>query len=138
QADGTYKVDPEVHRREANRLADLHRSFAPTRVDEYGQDNDLRPTEADFANVGDENDEIFGLADGDPTNAHRPVAPPKYDPATGELIRPITIKDDRPAADPSTIPVAKAVIQYAGPEVGDGFPAYRIIPEMFKFGNLTV
>src|SRR5437868_14193614 len=59
QADGTYKVDPEVQRLEANRLADLHRSFAPTRVDEYGRDIDLRPTQADFANIGDENDEIF-------------------------------------------------------------------------------
>src|SRR5689334_4701892 len=64
-ADGTYKVGADPHREEANRLADLHRVFRKERVDEQGNDIDLRPTQDTYAHVGEEpdEDEILGFAD---------------------------------------------------------------------------
>ena len=74
-----------------------------------------------------------------------PIAPPqpdrvapKYDPVTGELIRPLDVKDDRPKIDPSAIPIANAVINYANFDRDRPFSAARIIPELFKFTNLIV
>jgi hypothetical protein len=130
--DGTYKMEPAHIREEVNRLAELQRAFAKQRVDDLGREIDLRPNEDDFANVGDP--EVLEFAD-DP--AGKPL-PPKYDPITGELVREIGIKDDRPRVNPDNIPIANAVINYARAGTDQAFPASRIIPEMFKFTNMTV
>lgn len=88
--DGTYKVDapigPEVP--DADREEQLKYIFQKSRIDEHGREIDLRShaTPLDYQRVGV--DPIDILPEGD-----RPAAP-KYDPETGELIRPMEIRKD--------------------------------------------
>jgi hypothetical protein len=135
--DGTYNVGPD-EQREVHKLAEMQRVYSRQRTDELGRDIDLRPGERDFANLGEP--ETLQFAD-DPEAeaAEARLAAPKYDPVTGELVRPIDIQqtDHAPTA---ALPVAKAMVGYASPklEAAADFHPGRIIPEMFKFTNLTV
>lgn len=130
--DGTYKIGVEAEEQEADRLGELHRAFARTRVDEYGAEIDLRPTMQDIHNAG--SDEI-PLALKDET---RPGAP-KYDPVTGELIRPMDLRQPTPAegAIPA-MPVAKKTLTYAAPDAGVITNGVQIFMRMFTLPNLFV
>ena len=92
--DGTYRIGIEEidADAEARRLAELERAFARTRVDEYGAEIDLRPTMQDIRKAG---------ADEVPLELKDEVRPgaPKYDPITGELIRPMDVRTPT-AAEP--------------------------------------
>jgi hypothetical protein len=130
--DGTYKIETPQERQERDRLAKLQRSFSRSRTDDAGREIDLRLTEEDLENVG---------ADQVPLELKDAVRPgaPKYDPVTGELVRPMDLKDDgRVPIDPESVPLAKAVITYASGETGRVFNAWRIFPELFNFANSTV
>ncbi|MEO6437172.1 MAG: hypothetical protein ABIP55_15635 [Tepidisphaeraceae bacterium] len=130
--DGTYRIGDVQTGSEIDALADMQRAFSRQRLDEAGREKDLRMQQDDFATIGESIDPL-GLVE----NPQPDRAAPKYDPVTGELIRELDIKDDRPRIDPDSIPIASAVINYARDD-GAHFSAARIIPELFKFTNLIV
>ncbi|HEX8520948.1 MAG TPA: hypothetical protein VF669_01745 [Tepidisphaeraceae bacterium] len=130
--DGTYKVDVEPEDRpideQLDRVNQLKRVFTRHRIDEFGREIDLRTTLDEVKDAG--TDEIpLELAD-----EVKPAAP-KYDPITGELIRPLDIKDDRTETSKGL---------WVGPPVQYGrfeklpFTASQIIPELFRLPNLAV
>lgn len=104
--DGTYTLSELDDRHEPNRLNTLYRSFTRQTVDPTtGEEFDLR--------LSDEEVQGAGTVDpmevrGDPRSLR-----PKYDPVTGELVRPLDVAGggDRPNA--STIPMAAAAVNYA-------------------------
>ncbi len=133
--DGTYRVDDYELKDEPERLAKLERTYSRKRVDEHGNELDLReyfkPDEAGIARIAGDDDVLEMVEDGED-------APPKYDPVTGELIRPIGLINEPVKADPTAIPMAMAVINYAGADTTPEITGWRIIPELFKFTNLFV
>lgn len=105
--DGTYRVGAKVVDPQANRMPELKRVYGHDKTEADGRDIDLRPTPAEVAAAGTEYP-AFDLVQ----NMH--VSPPKYDPVTGELIRPMTIRPDEALDTPaSQIPVAVPVLGYA-------------------------
>ena len=90
-ADGGYKFEDEPAGTTAQpvvRLDTTSRAFGAARVDDFGEDIDMRATFEDIQRAGVEN------APGTLGNG-RPVSP-KYDPISGELIRPLTVKGEEP------------------------------------------
>ncbi len=107
--DGTFAFDDLSVLEDPITLADLHRTFTPRTTDEQGHEKDLRPTRDHF--------ERIVVAE---TLAPQRVAP-RYDPVTGELIRPLQLKDEEP------VPVIPL-----GPDsrpVTDPIPATRPSPK---------
>lgn len=134
--DGTYRVGDYELADEPERLAKLERTYSRKRVDEHGNEIDLReyfkPDEPGIPAVHQNDEDVLEMIeDGED-------APPKYDPVSGELIRPIGLINEPRKADPATIPMAMAVINYAGADTTPEFNGWRIIPELFKFTNLFV
>ena len=133
--DGTYKLDEDPEARtpeeQLKHVAELQRVYTRHRTDEYGRDIDLRPTLDDVKESG--TDEVpLEMAD-----QVRPGAP-RYDPITGELIRPLDVKDDDSARTTSKgIWTGAPVPQYASSEQLP-FRAWQIIPNLFHLQNLAV
>ena len=131
-SDGTYKIDADPEQRtpeeQLRRVAELKRVFTRNRTDEYGREIDLRPTMDDVKNAG---------ADEVPLDAHDEIRPgaPKYDPITGELIRPLDVKADEVPSDAAiwTGPPVDYAHQDALP-----FTAARIMPELLRVPNMAV
>lgn len=92
--DGTIKLEEAMRRTDANELGDMQQAFSARTVDTRGHEKDLRPGRAHF--------EAIGTSASDDL----PRALPKYDPATGDLIRPLELIDEVPrpvvALDSST------------------------------------
>ncbi len=90
-SEGNYKIDGPIGPERVNhqREEELKRIFKNSRVDEFGQEIDLRSYTQpdDYTRVGV--DPLDLVAEG----RDRPAAP-KYDPETGELIRPIEVQKD--------------------------------------------
>lgn len=130
--DGTYKMDATIDRHEAaeDRLAQLQRAFARTRVDEWGREIDLRPTMDDVLAA---NAVIPGPDSGEP---FRPGAP-KYDPVTGELVREMELRSDPRLTQPG-VPVARRTISYAGHEPGEPVSIGGIFMGLFTLPNVIV
>jgi hypothetical protein len=100
--DGAYKIDDDAPTGAPTeeRLRKLHRAFTRNTASDDGSTIDNRVTFDELAAAGD-----IPLAD--EANAR-----PRYDPITGELIRPIELAPSQaPRAD--QIPMAKAAITYA-------------------------
>lgn len=85
EADGTIRFDAEpVY--DPTTVADLYKVFTRGTVDRDGADRDQRLSAERIARVGDH-----------PTDDAPPVrVVPRYDPVTGELIRPFALKDEAP------------------------------------------
>ena len=132
EEDGTVKMDiPFKPDEEEDRLAELRRAYLPRRQETDGRDIDLRVTMEQIEAAGTE--EI-------PLELKDEVKPgaPKYDPETGELIRPMALKED---AYKKVIPIApKVTLGYArAPDAAGGeVPAWRVPIELFRTGNLAV
>lgn len=103
-ADGTIKLhdapaESSVHSPQA--LAEMHVAFSPQTTDRRGIEKDLRPDEEFFRRVGDP------AAPDDAAAVYaRPSRPaPRYDPVTGERIRPLELKDEagHPAHAPQPV-----------------------------------
>jgi hypothetical protein len=82
--DGTFGFSNLNLPNEISNTADLHRAFSTKTVDSQGREKDLRTVD----------DRIESLGDYDQITQTK-VAP-RYDPVTGELIRPIQLKDEKP------------------------------------------
>ena len=95
--DGTFRLDAPVAA-PSGHFEEMRRVFAKEKVDENGMPIDLRQTREELAAAGTEA-EIFEFDE-------HPTAP-KYDPETGELIRPLDIVEDPAIArNPSQCPMA--------------------------------
>jgi hypothetical protein len=137
--DGTYEVDVDRPRDDPARLAQLGLYYSKSTHDADGDEIDLRIRPEDIrAPRGDPDDDGIPLSD-DVNVARRRVSP-KYDPETGELIRPIDLKPDPGAepVDPSTIPVAKAAINYARGETAKRVTPMRALVELLMPVNVAV
>ncbi|MDB5321365.1 MAG: hypothetical protein JWN40_2996 [Phycisphaerales bacterium] len=131
--DGTLLLKPSVPKPEPKRLAQVDRHFAPRRVDRKGNEIDLRNTHDDLADIGapPEGDQI-PLREQDA----RP-AKPKYDPITGELIRPLKIATP-PPPEQEKIPVAQRALTYASRDTAHVMNARRIFISLFMPANFVV
>src|SRR5918993_2282470 len=130
--DGTYRVGAETEEEKNSRLAELGRAFARTRVDEYGAEMDRRRTPQEIADAG---------ADEVPLELKDELRPgaPKYDPATGELIRPLDVR--KPTAAEAAIPampVARKTLKYASPDADVVTSGWQIVPRMLALPNIFV
>jgi hypothetical protein len=139
--EGTYRLDadrPVVD--DPDRLADLGIIYSKHKVDEHGNEIDLRtlpggrPKAPSFYDDEEETGELE-LKPVEPVEVQRP----KYDPETGELIRPLDVKKD-PERDvhPSSIPMAKAAITYAAGDLQKTISPGSIALELFQPMNLVV
>src|SRR5207248_6101640 len=94
-ADGTYKLDAPPHvptvQEEQAHVAELHRVFTRDHVDQYGREIDLRPTMDDVRRSGVDEVSV------EMKDELKPGAP-RYDPVTGELVRPMDVKGDQPTS----------------------------------------
>ncbi len=131
-ADGSFKMEEGIiPLAEPDRLQKLHKSFTRDHTDQDGSEIDLRPTMEDVLEAGSE--EIpLELAD--------EVLPgkPKYDPVTGELVRPIDVKPGEARIDPGAVPMAQRAIEYAGAGLHQGMGIVRIGFELLQPVNLFV
>jgi hypothetical protein len=100
--DGTFELEEAHDVSDGIALPELHEAFSPGTVDAHGREKDLRNTIATFDHI-----DTSALDE-----AAERVAP-KYDPATGELIRPLEVKDEAPkpvlpveSDDAEAVPVA--------------------------------
>ena len=128
--DGTYKIEDPVVHPEPDRLQTLNRAFSRHRIDAEGEEIDLRSTPEQVLEAGSEEVplELAGEV--------RP-GPPKYDPETGELVRPIDIKpSEHPAG--ASIPMATPVLSYASVRQGEAVPFGRGLGRLFGPINLLV
>jgi len=110
--DGTYQIGDSPVIPEPQRLSELNRLYSREKVDGSGREIDLRQTFEQLEAAGTEvvpfKDEIL-----------TPIPTPKYDPETGELVRPLGIvanESDTNRVDPGEIPMARATLGYATTE----------------------
>lgn len=141
--EGTYRLDAEVGlpQDDPNRLADLGIIYAKSKVDDEGNEIDLRTIPAGQSSVRgfyDDEDEQ-GEIDLKPREPVEVLSRPKYDPETGELIRPLDLTPD-PLRDtpPQAIPMAKAAIGYASGNMSRTVSPMKIVVELFMPMNIVV
>ncbi len=139
--DGGYKVADDRPaadgRRDTDRSRQTIHALKNGGRDAHGRSRDLRPSIDEFLRAG--------------TTADVPVEAetvrsrrPKYDPLTGELVRPLGLAAERPVPaqavrpDPS-VPGGKRRLTYANRETpGTSVPPRRLPMELFNPGNVTV
>jgi hypothetical protein len=128
EADGTIKVAEALARRPE---AELDPDYIPRLKEQVGDvdEYDLRPTADDIIKAGVE---AVPLKEEDEV---RP-ATPKYDPETGELIRPMAVKQDKTPV--AAVAAAVPVISYATAGYGGGVPPWRVPLELLMPANITV
>ncbi len=136
--DGTFKLHDRSAIRDPHSLADLA-AFSPHTHDSHGREKDLRPTKDSVAAIGEP------IEDASPSL-------PRYDPHTGELLRPIEFRD--PAED-TLIPVdveaalpVKAIpvqpvasvrpISYASGSTSKQVTPLSLMLELFMPANIVV
>jgi hypothetical protein len=124
--DGTFLLNAAVQPR-SGEFEQMRRVYAKDKVDENGEDVDLRQTLQELAAAGTE-DNILEFEER-PTN-------PKYDPETGELIRPLDIVQNPDFAHPSQIPMATRTLNYANAEL-DGDSLYSPVVRLLSPINLA-
>jgi hypothetical protein len=104
--DGTFRLD-EPEPRDPGQFERMRYVYAKDKVDENGNEIDKRQTLEELAAAGTDPD-IYEFE-------HRPTAP-KYDPETGELIRPLDLAPNPSATPhPSQVPMATNALNYASP-----------------------
>ncbi|HEY1923590.1 MAG TPA: hypothetical protein VGG44_12630 [Tepidisphaeraceae bacterium] len=107
--DGTIRVEAPSHVVDPNSFEKLRRVYSRTHVDDEGIEIDLRNTPEQIAASG---------SDDSPPDYEVVPSAPKYDPETGELVRPIEVADGPELPlHPAHIPFAKSAINYAGPDL---------------------
>src|SRR5262249_40366876 len=109
-SDGTIRLEPESVQEQQNRDAELMRVYRPQRQDDNGVDYDLRPTMEDIMKAGGE-EVPLELKD-----QVRP-GPPKYDPVTGELVRPMSLQGGQYARVIPIPPQPTRTLHYARPSI---------------------
>lgn len=131
--DGTFKLDQELGP-QPQRLERLAYVYQKRRVDEGGNEIDLRDMDRDL-------DPVVEDTPIDPAAVPR-VRAPRYDPETGELIRPMDVNENVPPAPPVVPPFAGPVSGYKRPPAAFE-PARELWPaelpaELWRPGNAVV
>jgi hypothetical protein len=136
--DGNYKFDddgtiPLAGDEAEDRLPTLHKAFTRSRTDASGEEIDLRPSMRDVLGAGTE-ETPYEVAE------QIKPAPPKYDPVTGELIKPMDVKGgpEHVRIDPRTVPVARRAVNYAGRDIDHRLSLLRIAGRLLQPMNLFV
>lgn len=133
-ADGNYQLTDLEIVEEPDRLGEVTKAFQRKRVDERGEEIDLRPTLDDVQRAGIE--EIpLSVDDRDLPGT------PKYDPLTGELIEPIKIAPVPTRPPIQDLPVAKPVLGYAHagtPDRAENWSLWRLGLELLRPVNMAV
>jgi hypothetical protein len=127
--DGTFRVAAPPAGRTPEEFQDMLRTYSRRKVDENGAEVDLRQT---F-------DEVAAAGTNEPIDDFEnfPTAP-KYDPETGELLRPLQIRpDDSIAPHPSQIPLAQTALNYATPDPNADFSLFRPLLQLLIPINLA-
>ncbi len=98
-------------------------------MDEQGVEIDLRNTPEQVAAAGTDDSALdYEVV---------PTAP-KYDPETGELIRPLELREDpENAGHPSQIPLAHTTLNYASPELNPNVSAFSPLLSLLMPINLA-
>ena len=108
EPDGTIKLKPAEETPRKSAFVQQVRFFDPDRRGADGEEYDLRPTLEDVKKAGVEEIPL------DLKDEPRP-GPPKYDPETGELIRPIDVAP-APPAPPSAVRAPRAPAEEPPPD----------------------
>jgi hypothetical protein len=82
--DGTFAFDESASPVDTTTASDLHAIFTNKTVNSQGVVKDLRPKAPHFETIGETDQQPIRVT-------------PRYDPVTGELIRPLQFKDEKPA-----------------------------------------
>jgi hypothetical protein len=135
--EGIYKLEPSPQRHEPQRLGELFTAFTRQHFDAEGNPIDLRLTMQDVLRAGGE--EV-------PLELRDQVRPgaPRYDPITGELIRPIEVKPDQSYVSPKApIPTAQLAPKpppkaIDGIDLPDPLELFRIPLRLLRPINLLV
>lgn len=128
--DGTFKLNepPPKPADDPDRVGELAYVFRKSRLDEEGEEIDLRNTADDLRTL---DPQPFALEPGQ-VKRHAP----QYDPETGELIRPLELMPDPVRdVDPAAIPMATQVGQTGVPVIGY---ARRRPPDLVKADKVTI
>jgi len=127
--DGTFRVAAPPAGRTPEQLQQMLRTYSKRKVDENGEEVDLRQT---F-------DEISAAGTNEPIDDFEnfPTAP-KYDPETGELVRPLAVRPDASIGPhPSQIPLAQTALNYAAPDPNANFSVFRPLLQLLTPINLA-
>ena len=126
--DGTFRMDAPAAPK-AGHFEEMRKVYAKDKVDEFGMPIDLRQTRSELAAAG--TDEPFDF-DENPTA-------PKYDPETGELIRPLDIvQDPAIAPHPSQVPLATNTLNYATPALQGELPYSPLVRLLSPLNLVTM
>ncbi len=134
--DGTLLMKEAPPLPPTNRVADVDRAFRPRRVDDHGREIDQRQQLEDLVDVGaPPEDDVIPLRGDDA----RP-SKPKYDPVTGELIRPMQLARTDDMVPVEAIPVAKPVqsLVYATGDAARRIDVRRILVDLCFPTNMVV
>ena len=131
--DGTYKMDDVQVEEERYRVAEQIAAFTQERVDQFGRKKTSgrrRTTSAGWTSPRKSTS---------PTRSRRSRSAfaPKYDPVTGELIRPLDVSEHKPPVNPHVIPAVDVQMSRIK-SVLPPFQTHQIIPSLFKFTNVVV
>jgi hypothetical protein len=127
--DGTFRVDAPPPGRSHEQFQAMLRAFSKRRVDANGIELDLRQSADQIAAAG--TNEPIDDFENFPTS-------PKYDPETGELLRPLQVRpDDSIAPHPSQIPLAQTTLNYATPDPNADFSLFRPLLQLLTPINLA-
>ncbi len=131
--DGTYRLDSTPSAPDPDRLSRLQRVYARDKQDENGQDIDLRKS---LNAPGNPSVQPLDLKEEPPSPPRPAPMAPKYDPETGELIRPMEVQ----ALDPihsTDLPFAKPAISYADVDLTKDTNLLRPMIELLMPGNVA-
>lgn len=136
EPDGTLKLGELPDTPDPRHLDHASRAFTRARLDERGEPIDLRPGVEEVLAAG-----TAGIPAS--VDADQLPGPPVYDPFTGELIRPVDLKQEPDTTPPQAIPVAKPALGYATRHTpGEVLPGQLglsgILARLFLPGNFVV
>jgi hypothetical protein len=123
--DGTIRMDDRADRPEVGRIAEASRTFSRRPVG--AEEIDLRPTLDEVKRVGD-----VGPLEWEP-----PRVKPKYDPVTGELIRPLEVRRDA-AMSVEGVPAGRRTSTHRTDEPTTAPGASQLLLELLRPLNLIV
>lgn len=129
EAGGIFKIS-ETPDHPVN-LAATSRAFTRQHTDTSGRPIDIRQTVDEFLDIGSNDAIPLALKDEDLPGV------PRYDPETGQLIEPMSIKQDAPVPA-QRIPVARRAIGYAHPDLAARVTTSTLALELFRPLNLFV
>src|SRR4051812_30785812 len=130
EQDGTIRIEPVSIEEEGRRERELRRTYLPRRQDETGNDIDMRNTFEQIVAAG---------ADDIPLDLKDELRPgaPKYDPSTGELIKPLTVRGDEAQAV-IPLPAGPPTLHYQKNYVSPSLAIWKAPLLLFSTGSGAV